>query len=1046
VDEEARERLNDQLRQLGPEGEKAAHMLTAAAEQIERAGNCAGNLIAYCIREALMSLLDMGGKRRSPATDAIGKIICRAKEVRDGGSCEPLLQAVSELEAARDGDGPHVKRLAALIGSLARREPVRTKADLIDIYVELIDEANRLHANVTIQEATRLYERALTTLGRLFGRMGDRLAEVDPLTMVTAPTRADVASLVSLAGDPRILGYFYGSLDGPGWLRALADHELLQPPKTGPWFAYGYLQKLAGSHPEDVRKWLLSRPSGDELSDHQALLLIAVARMVPLPIADAVLRATERRTDDAAVLHQIAAYISELPAEQHSNSAVISLIKRSLLGGTTTDTPADVAYLTAGLLRVAVSSAGQGKARRWLRILAAKLRAACKRFPGELMALQKIDTLTLNPDGHVFDQLVAAVRDVARLAADQGMPTKERIDMLATLPSQLAGRLIAVHLIENLDADVDVALTVMAEEVAREEPMPETLALLAELAGREHPGLDQRMLGALGEPPSDEEVAALGQDEKLPKPWRHAYGWLIAMPAAVREPWARANEKVEERCGPASPHGCMWPKPTAIPVTHETAIGADVLAGLKPLEAAKRLAAFTLSGEFSSATRCHASQELQQAINNDPLPWIAEPVAIIDALDDPMYAERYLKALAEHVDELHEHVPDLLDAVELAEQKLNTEQTKPELIGGWANVVGSGLELITKVACTRVPLTRSDRDRGWGLIERAVRRREEELPDDRPDIPTNLSAINRHSMRALAAAVLYAGSISNGESELKQLLQLVDELLALDGPDGLHARAILARNLPWLAARAPEWTRSRWSLLVGADASDGLGPRTFDQYLETGAAFNPFLIEHRDLYLEALERAPDGARRHLLFGMLWKVDGYDPASVLEALQAAGDDQVGEAIKWLTFTALRETDMPLEDAIEFLRLALALKLPVDAVKPIGWLARAEGLDDDAWLDITLQAAQAANGDLDQPDDIARRAKQHPDDQRAIRIVRDLLNSDSHLWRLNDVAAVGLYLVKRTDPAAQVVREELREQLLKREFFDAREVSDPMCRLD
>jgi hypothetical protein len=168
-----------------------------------------------------------------------------------------------------------------------------------------------------------------------------------------------------------------------------------------------------------------------------------------------VLHVTKDRIDDVGVLHQVAAYIGELPAEQHSDPAVISVIKRALEGAAAKDAPADVSYLTAGLLRVAVSSAGQGEARRWLGILAAKLRAACGRFPGELRVLQKVDTLTLNPDGHAFDQLVAAVRDVARLAADQDMPTSERIGMLATLPSPLAGRLIAQHLIETLDADVE---------------------------------------------------------------------------------------------------------------------------------------------------------------------------------------------------------------------------------------------------------------------------------------------------------------------------------------------------------------------------------------------------------------------------------------------------------------------------------------------------------------------------------------------------------------------------------------------------------------
>jgi hypothetical protein len=62
--------LLEQLRRLGPQGDRSAEMLMAAAEQIEQAGTRAGNLIAFCTREALMSLLDLGGKRQSNMTDA----------------------------------------------------------------------------------------------------------------------------------------------------------------------------------------------------------------------------------------------------------------------------------------------------------------------------------------------------------------------------------------------------------------------------------------------------------------------------------------------------------------------------------------------------------------------------------------------------------------------------------------------------------------------------------------------------------------------------------------------------------------------------------------------------------------------------------------------------------------------------------------------------------------------------------------------------------------------------------------------------------------
>jgi hypothetical protein len=80
---------------------------------------------------------------------------------------------------------------------------------------------------------------------------------------------------------------------------------------------------------------------------------------------------------------------------------------------------------------------------------------------------------------------------------------------------------------------------------------------------------------------------------------------------------------------------------------------------------------------------------------------------------------------------------------------------------------------------------------------------------------------------------VYAAA-TEGHREQSRLLALLDEILELEPPDGLHARAIIVRHLPWLVWAAPDWTSSHWNRLVGDDAPDGLGIRTFDQYLEWG--------------------------------------------------------------------------------------------------------------------------------------------------------------------------------------------------------------------
>jgi hypothetical protein len=1038
VDHEHSDQLLEELCRLGPEGERAVEMFTAAAEQIDRAGTRAGNQIAYCTREALMSLLDLGGKPQRLVSDAADRVVQVADEVRgERASRESLLEAIEQLAAARKGPGPHTIRLEKLITALARRPPVRATADLIATYDELLAEVNALHADVTLDAAIRLHSRARTTVARLFGPISARLEEIDPLARITEPTPEDVTRLVSLSGEPRTLSYFFSRLDGPGWLLALAGHTLLQPPKEGPWFSYGYVMKLVDSHPDRVRAWLSSRPSGRELSDHQAYMLITVARTVGGPVAEAVLRISTGRTADTGVLHQITGYLETLPAKEHTGDGVIRLVKRALGAAAGEHAAKEDIYLCASLLQVALSGARQGQARRWFGILTAKLHAASEQSSTELRRLQPIGGLTLHPDAPVLDQLAAAVRDVARLAASEGMPTEARVQRLSSLPAALAGRITAAHIMETVVADATEALALITDQVAHHDAMPETLRLLDELTQREMPGLDQRMLDALGDPPGASELASFAHGADFPRAWTHAFGWLIAMPASVKHAWSEANAKVEERWGAASRNGYLWPEPTVMRVPPRAAVGKEELAGLEPLDAARRIAGWKPTGGFADATRYDASRELQELITSDPERWLAQPPApILDALGDPAYAERYLNTLAEHAQELHQKPSAILDAAELAERNMSTHQASGEPDGEtWANVLATAIELIGKLADADTSFG-AETDRGWDLIERAVRRRGDTASHPLGEGRPLEQAIYRRPMQALSAAFVYAHASTHGEQEPKRLLSLLDEVLALEAPDGLHARAIIGRNLPWLAWRAPTWTSSRWTRLVGADAPGGLGPRTFDLYLEWGAPTAELLTAHPDLYLAAVERVPDHARRHLLHAMIWGLDGYDPARVLETLSGAGDGQVQEAIRWLSFGAFHETDMPLEPAIEFLRLALELRLPAGTYESLGWLSRVERIDSDIWLELTLSGVQAADGQLEPAQDVAERAAKHPGEDRANRIVAGLLDADVKLWHLEDIGRAGLELLDAGERSTPAAREELREQLLKREFFDAR----------
>ncbi len=1040
------EGLFEQLRRLGPEGTRAAEMLMAAEEQIDRSGVRAGNLIAFCTREALMSLLDLGGRRKRNTGDAAREVVQCARRVRDQrASQETLLEAAQKLEAALEGPGPHSERLERVITTLARRAPVRAQADLLDAYIDALAALNdALHGDVAVVTAVELHTNALATVGRLFGPMAPRLAEIDALVALADPTELDVARLASLAGDPRVVDYFFARIGDPAWLRALWDDALLMPPGEGIWPAFPYLTALAKSHPDEVRSWLESRPGGGDLTDNQAYLMLTVARTVRDGVANAVVRLVETHTTDAGVLHGIAGYLEALPQDEHSSGAVTELLKRALDGVLGGGSPADDSYLAAGMLRVAVSSATRADPGRWLRILAAKL-ASVADPPNafQFRRLEAIGGLALEAGAPVLQLLVVAIRDVANLAADAGVPAEQRISALEKVPPPLAGRLVALHLNERADIDAVAALRLLTNEVAEHVPMPETLALLRSLTDRGVPELEPQMLEALGDPPTAEEIAALSDEDELPASWRRAYGWLDAMPQGVKVAWAAANEKVEARWGKALPEGHIIPRATAEWVSVTSPSEPDELARMTPLEAAAHVAAWRPeTDQYGGPTAHGLADALRKTIEANPERWLAEsPSDVIRALRHPTYITEYFQALAEHAGDIVGLVTPLVDAVELVQG----EPWPVSDLGGddydqhvsWARASDLGVELIGRLASAGADFS-ADRDRAWQLIERAARDRDEApvFAEDQEARPLD-HAVNRRSMRSLSVAIAFAEATSDPDREPEQLLDLLDEVLNLHRPDGLHARAMLARPLPWLVHHAPIWVAGNWQRIVGDEAPDGLGPDTFDLYLEWGEPYGPILEENRDRYGAAMLTVPEHARRHILTAMLWGLDGYAPASVLAMIRRGGDQQVSEAAEWLAFSASRSEEMPLDAAVEFWRLALAEQLPPESYEGFGWLANVSQLDQDTWLDLMLAAANAAKGQLEQANHLATRASEHPEDERAIRLVSALLGADLKLWYLEDVGGVGLALLKSDNPATERARSELRERLLERGFFDAHE---------
>jgi len=1033
--------LCESLAALGAPGERAAEWFTAAFEAVEGTSPRAGNIVAYCGREALMALLDLGGPPSRDFTDAANAVIKAAGAVRreeiDPGT---LLDAVDRLEATITGPGPHVRRLVTVIADQSHRTPARTEADLFHAYVEVLGSLNRLtHApdSADLDNARQLLHEAFVTVQRLFAPISERLDAIDGLVVVSDPVEDDVAALLAWHGDPRILSYFFSRVHGLSWFRALADHPLLQPPDAPFWPAFPYLARLAETDPEDVRAWLENRAPGHDLSDQQAYSLIQIALRLHAAVGEAVLHIADGHFGNRNIVEQVTRYLTDAPTAEHATSASREILKRALQALAADPDSSGSAHTATVLLQVAISGATQDQPERWLQMLCAKTKGMLDRDePLRAWAIQRIQavpSLALDGTTAVLEQFVAAIRDVTQIAAKAGVPAGVRLDALRRLPPPLAGRLIATDLLASEDVDVGRGVLLLEAEVAESKPMPETLSLLRHLRERKAPGLVEALARSLGPPPAPAVTAAVEDGDEFPEEWTRTFGWSDALPLELQRQWADAVARVVAQWGAPSPDGAVFPPPIATFLPARSPFSTDELAELTPLSAAATVASWRPDpGDYPGPSTYGLGTVVKDLIAGNPDGWMGEDAAeLVRTLREPTYVAAYFEAVDASPDA--ELPPAVLGAIE---QLVEPGGVTQHLTGGpditWP--LDLALRLIP-----RLDISQPDtQHRVWALLHGAAHVNDGHNLPAAPETPNGAqSVVYGTYTRTLGAAFGVADKVMLGDdAPPPELLSLLDEAIALTRPQGLHARTALGSNLPWLMHNATAWTEARWNVLIGQDAPDGLGTYTFESYLQHGRPYQALLAAHPDLYRAALQSVPDAARIHILHGMLWGIDGYEPPTVVDQLRAAGGGAISEAANWLALGASRAPEVDMAPVVAFWRAGIERNLEAAEYEGFGAFAIVDHLPDATWLDLTLQTAKLCAGRLAFPDRIGSRAAAITDDARAMWLVAALLSSNLELWHIYDLGRSGLEILSGAHAHDAAAENELRERLLEREFYDAR----------
>lgn len=267
---------------ISPQGNRGLAMLTRAsaladiddpaADDVE---NISGNLISYCVREAIDAIFPkLGDPKIREVSERLVGSWRRASAQPEADLAEALRghfeDLAKSLDAATAGFLPRVSSfLGVLHPGIAADISIPAMAKLRDL-----NKASNagLHGSTTHNEAVALLDDLLVRLVDLVAPLAITVQQYQAL--IDAGDFGGLSDLLAGNSDPRIRVYIFERVRDPLLAEELDIKELLPSPST--WFAYGYVRHLANDHPDTFSQFV-SRIPKNLLTDQVAAQLLATA-------------------------------------------------------------------------------------------------------------------------------------------------------------------------------------------------------------------------------------------------------------------------------------------------------------------------------------------------------------------------------------------------------------------------------------------------------------------------------------------------------------------------------------------------------------------------------------------------------------------------------------------------------------------------------------------------------------------------------------------------------------------------------------------------
>lgn len=1005
--------------EFGDAGSRAVEFLGTVPELLDGElplGGRVGEMAAYCCREALISIVNVGETgEQAFLSDFADAVVSAAhgldvapwtQQTASGVAFSELLERISELERfRREGVRTNEARLISAVIRRAGVEPLRSGAGPVVEFQQLLRDLNDgLHSECSRDDAQQLWLRCCALLVRLFRPPSDRHAELERLAAVDEPTSDDLEIVLNMVATTTHLQHFFRDVRSPRWLHLFLGTDLFEQGVSDLWWTAGAAADrfTKDGHSEGI-DWLseLARRYGSDVDS--ARCIANIARRIGRPAVEILLQVARRHLTDWPIVLDAASAVRSLDADDDSVRRLCDVLFSEscriphgvpdrladhLAEGITEDNSRDrIELMVFKLRRVPLND----RLFRWL-----------SRYPAGSLS----DPRTLDPPMQDRRSSILAACLVKMLSAAWAwMPLSDLLTLLDDIPQPLRCRLrswlmACAPAVTSSQLAHELEVSMSSRRPCGDDPR--LVDRTTQMIGND--AISHMCSRAFGEPPTTAAIETAVAASDVPPEWIRVANWTQMLPTEVVGAWASPGAALADRFGLRSPQALSRLEPTRAQPS-ESPYSVEELGSMAPIEAARLLAEWPSDARQSHIVAFDLGRTLEIVVKQDPASWFQSPEAVIEALRHIPYIVSYLGAAKDLVGEHPLPVSELIDQIwqRCVEPSDSVPQgaSTPGLPGSWRDLRVAGVELIRALVKGEVDLGDSAA-RAWDIVDAAARDLTAESGFSE-DTDSGTRALNRPCTRAFETAIIMSAATDGASGRVRPaMVDLLSWAIRLKGNDGTEYRAVLAQILPWLRNTVSTWFAANHSVLLGPDAPLDLAQETVDAALQWGPPDRWLFENCAEMIRNAVLRGAEDAISQFLIAAIWECDGYRISQVVQFL-AENPDVAADAASRLGYLVSHDDVDPkhMRTAADLWEAFLDSPASGKAAG-FGSMSQAETLDFERWASLTVQTLKATGGRIDDALGVADRAMTQPVTELNLELLDEMIRGRLESWDLRHIA--------------------------------------------